>query len=455
MFDLLTATIAAVCVLVPALALHHTRDVFHPAVLLAPMALFMYVFYPLLLMDTGSLERWFTAPQLEYVQTLNLATVTALLVGCVAGGRQTVRASSSSGLAADPHDTATALRRLGITFGLVSLLTWFYNLGNVGGFEAAYSVVKGGGTAESGYLRDFFMLGIPAIALLLEARVRGRTETWTALLLLAVVLAFLSHGLLATRRGPTFNIMLALIFSWYLVQQRRPSLGLVTVGGFLGGTLLLFLVTFRGHIYLGSDFFSSQRFERVDVSEAIRDQLVGSEHANEYVYGTSAILRARGLDRFYYGRRYLAVALVRPIPSQLWPTKYEDVGMSEMLLNSGVLIGTQRTLAPNLLGAAPGFVADLYVEFAWGCLVAAFAVGWLFGHAWRIAITRRGIWTAVYVSLAAMSVHLVTQTGVQFIYKTLLVLVPTALGWWFFARFAQQPQQRREPSPLERRRYDG
>ena len=42
---------------------------------------------------------------------------------------------------------------------------------------------------------------------------------------------------------------------------------------------------------------------------------------------------------------------------------------------AGVLIGAgARAPAPNLLGAAPGMVADLYVEFAGGCVVAALVI---------------------------------------------------------------------------------
>jgi hypothetical protein len=290
-------------------------------------------------------------------------------------------------------------------------------------------VVKGGGTAESGYLRDFFLLGIPAVALL-QAGVRHRgLRRKETIGLLLVTIAILAHGILASRRGPTFNILAALIVTWYMARAMRPRLWAALMLGALGGFLLLFLVTFRGEIYLGTDFFSSGRFERAEITDSIGEMLVKSEYANEFIYGTSTVLFAKRTDMFYGGKRYFTVAFIRPIPRQIWPNKYEAVGMSSIEVNAGMPLGFVGRFAQlNLLGAAPGFVADLFLEFSWGALLASFVIGWIFGRAWRRAVTSRGAWLAFYVCLLAFSVHLIMQTGSQFLYKMLLTGVPVWLG---------------------------
>jgi hypothetical protein len=430
-FELLTATILIVAVVSMVLVIYRYQDVFHPLMILMPMLVFMYVFYPILLERRGYLQAIFREEELSFVQGLNLLCIVCLVAGCLAGGylsRARLQAAQRQACALSPTEI-DRLRFLGLVFAIISVLTWVYNLSNVGGFYAAYSVVKGGGTAESGYLRDFFLLGIPAVALLqFGVRHRGLRRKETIGLLL-VTIAILAHGILASRRGPTFNILAALIVTWYMARAVRPRLWAALSVGALGGFLLLFLVTFRGEIYLGTDFFSSGRFERTEITDSIGEMLVKSKYANEFIYGTSTILFAKRANMFYGGKRYFTVAFIRPIPRQIWPNKYEAVGMSSIEVNAGMPLGFVGHHAQlNLLGAAPGFVADLFLEFSWGALLASFVIGWIFGGTWRRAVTSRGAWLAFYVCLLAFSVHLIMQTGSQFLYKMLLTGVPLWLG---------------------------
>lgn len=431
MFDLLTAAILVVTITSMVLVIRLYRDVFHPLMILMPMSVFMYVFYPFLLEQRGYLKATFREEDLSFVQSLNLLCIVCLVAGCLAGGylsREKLYASQHPANAPSPA-VLDRLRLLGLIFAVTSVLTWIYNLSNVGGFYAAYSVVKGGGTAESGYLRDFFLLGIPAIAFLqvgVRFRPLRRKET---IALILVTVAILAHGLLASRRGPTFNILAALIVTWYMARAIRPRLVAALAVGALGGFLLLFLVTFRGEIFLGSDFFSSGRFERAEITDTIGNNLVKSKYANEFIYGTSTILFAKRANMVYGGKRYFTIAFIRPIPRQIWPQKYEAVGMSSIEVNAGLpldFVGRYKQL--NLIGAAPGFVADLFLEFSWGALLASFVIGWVFGRGWRRATTSGGVWLAFYVCLVAFSVHLVMQTGSQFLYKMLLTGVPVWLG---------------------------
>ena len=163
----------------------------------------------------------------------------------------------------------------------------------------------------------------------------------------------------------------------YMSRRKRPSLLLTCAAGLSLGFLMLFLVSNRQNIYLGSD-----RELTTDVTSIVERPDTG----NEYIYGAGAILSAEQRNSFYWGWRYLAQVLIRPIPSSVWPTKYEDFGLPELRHNAGTGEGFVETLGwEGADGSAPGLIADLWTEFHWLNLPALFLLGLLYGYAWRRA----------------------------------------------------------------------
>lgn len=429
LFEIYTIAIFGIVIVGTAWGLYGARDTLHPLVYLMPMAGFIYVYMPVTLYIDGGLLYYFTYNEVTFVQGLNLAGIAALALGCYLSSCRS-RSRSSASVSIDKPYWRRRLWQFALVLGSISFLAYAYQIANVGGFIAAYDTAKGGGWAESGYIRDATLLSVPAIAFLYLSR---RGETWsTRHWLLAGLLAvpLLLHGLLGARRGPTFLALATLAGGWYLAQRMRPRVITIAAGGAGVGLLLLLLVTFRNQIYLGSNFLQG---EMPPASEMVEQALENRTHAhleNEFMYGTYVVHYAREENGFYWGKRYLSQVLIRPIPSSIWPNKYEDVGIGAITENIGLLGPGGADAHPDVpQGAAPGFVADIYAEWAWGAIPFIFLVGWLYGFGWQQCVRWGGIWTVHYTVLMALSVFLIAQSFYAPLSRYLLMVVPGALLW--------------------------
>jgi oligosaccharide repeat unit polymerase len=415
-------------------AVRHASDTLHPLAFMMPAAAYLYGFIPLN-SEPDVLFGYFTLQELEFVQGMNAASLAAFALGGVFGSRGLRR----SGQKMDLHSYIATrawrshLRTMGWMLGGIALMLYAYGLFNVGGFVDAYDQAKGGGRAASGYLRDFTLLAIPAILLLFLGRNRNQPWThWVGILFLSSPL--LVHGLLSARRGPTFMGIATLVVGWYLSRGKRPSLPTLLTGGAGVALLLLILVTFRSQIYIGSSFLTDQG---PSTSEVLSRTLTKGEEAssgNEFVYGSYVALQVRDEGDYFWGQRYLTYVFVRPIPGFVWPTKYEDVGMESLFVNAGTLgknadPDAEVTYVDVPDGAAPGFIGDLFIEFSWGAVPACFVIGWLFALLWRRSVVRGGLWTIIHACTLILSLYFVTQTVEAFLFRFLVILVPTSLFW--------------------------
>ena len=146
------------------------------------------------------------------------------------------------------------------------------------------------------------------------------------------------------------------------------------------------------------------------------------------------------MGHFFWGRRYAAQILVRPIPRAIWPTKYADFGVPELDHNAGTGEGFSEALGwKGADGSAPCLVADLWLEFRWLALVALFGIGRLYGLVWRKMRIEGGIWDAQYVILSALSIYLVMQTIEAVLFRLIVLSLPM---WLLWRRTRTQPQVR-------------
>ncbi len=393
-------------------------DVFHPLVLTAPMLAFMYVVMPLQLVGDGSLFSYVTRSQAEFAQFLFLLGVGAFALGCVAGGAVKPKLDWTFGRTV--YD-AEALRRGAYLIGALGLGAWTYTVMNAGGFTEVFSRPKGYGWSEIGAVREAAYLTIAGLLLLLSPEgFDGKKSHWR-LAVAAFSIPYLIQGFLGAQRGPTFLIVATLGLSWYMARGKRPPLPVVLAGGAVLASLLLFLVLNRGEIYLGSEF---------EVKTDIKEFFQASE-ANEYIFGVGCITAARQNGQFFWGKRYLAQLLVRPIPRQIWPTKYYDFGVPEIELNAGVAgAGLLPVMGwAEIPGAAAGMVADVWVEFSWLALPFLFLVGWCFGYSWRRAVTQSGPWTSLFTIGVLLSAYFVSQSGEAVIFRFLILSTATLWIW--------------------------
>ena len=160
----------------------------------------------------------------------------------------------------------------------------------------------------------------------------------------------------------------------------------------------------------------------------------GASPGDEYIAGSAIVLLARKHERYYWGKRYFATFLVRPIPRQLWPTKYDDVGAAWMDSSPGSAGFTpaewRHTLGfATTAGSAGGLVADLFLEFSWGAILACFVIGKAYGWVWHRWVTVGGFWTVLYLEMLVLSVYLPSQSVGAWLYRLMLLGGPSWLVW--------------------------
>ncbi|WP_036282420.1 hypothetical protein [Methylocystis sp. ATCC 49242] len=268
-------------------------------------------------------------------------------------------------------------------------------------------------------------MSVVAVPLLFIAR-KKEGMFWRHWALLGVIISpMLLQAILGARRGPLILVFMLLIGGYVGILRKKIPIVLAAVSVILVGYVALFLVSNRDAIYVGSKAeFSRGAFE------AIKD-LYGSE----YVYGNSIMRYLLGGGDPFMGRRLFGHILARVIPSAWWPTKYEEVASYLNLIgvdfhvNNGVPIGLVGRMTGWMpaVGAAPGFVAEVCLEFGLAAPVFAFSIGYFFASAW-IAARRESMFSnAVYLLMASMSVYLVLQSLEAFTYRIILFGIPTLL----------------------------
>ena len=450
MFEVFTVAIAVVVVGATVWGVVRANDTLHPLVYLMPMTGFLYVYMPVNQYQSGALQEYFSIAEITYVQGFNFVCVVGLVLGCLWGSRRFRRQSDRIDVFAFRATDAdrTVLFQIGVLLGMIALGAYVYQLANVGGFYAAYDNPKGGGWAASGYIRDIDLLAVPSIVLIYLSRGEKRLALRHRILVGVISVPLLVHGLLSARRGPTFLALSTLIGGWYLVRRRRPSLPTVAAGGTALGLLLLVLVTYRGQIYLGSSFLTGDLPSATEVVEESLDRTTASSFGNEYMYGTYVVLNARDQAGHYWGKRYFTQLFVRPIPSSIWPSKYQDVGMTAITFNAGQLGTADRDKHPLIpSGSAPGFAGSTYVEWGWGGPFFLFLLGWMYATMWRRSLVQGGIWTVVYTILLATSAYFAAQSFIAVLFRLLLVGIPPVVLWYAFQPGSPRRLSREEAAP--------
>ena len=315
----------------------------------------------------------------------------------------------------------------GAIVGSLGLTCWLITIINVGGFREAFSTSYSGGWDTSGYVRDGSLLMLVGILFALTVISAGGPRLLASIEIAVFGLPWTASAVLMGRRGPTFAFCIILAMGWYFNRTKRPPLLVIAVGGFCLGWLVLFLVTNRSQLYLGSNFNMKD-----DVTQIVEAPDTG----NEFVYGTGTVLASQQRDHYFWMRRYLAQVLIRPIPSAIWPTKYEDFGVPELLYNAGTGEGFGDALGwVGAPGSAPGIVADLWVEVWWLAVLAMAVLGWTYGTVWKKAVIKGGGWSTQYTILSCLSIYLVMQTMEAVIFRSIMLSVPAWLVW----RWAQAP----------------
>src|SRR6185369_13010843 len=250
MFDALVWASLAIAAFGIVYAYYTSRDVFHPMMFIGPMLIFMYVWMPIKLDASGGLEGFFQKDQLEFVQLINLAGIACFTIGCLSVGTKAPQLGLTEPI---PLKTTRKLVASGVLLGMVGIAAWSVAIINVGGLYDAFSQAYTGGWDDNGYVRDAALLMFPGFLLIIAAALNTRVKPSLVLLAVAMVVPWMVQAFYTSRRGPTFMITVFLAMGWYMNRRKRPSLVVTGVAGLLLGFLMLFLVTNRHNIYMGSD----------------------------------------------------------------------------------------------------------------------------------------------------------------------------------------------------------
>ncbi len=433
MFELLLIAAGLIALGATVIAFDGSRDVFHPLVFLGPMFAFLYAWMPFQLWQANGLSRFFDDDQLVHVQLLNVLGVLAFVLGCLGAGVRIRKTRFAQHRLSER--SAKQLLVASAIAGSLGLSCWLVTIHNVGGFTQAFSSSYAGGWDDNGYIRDGSLLLLVGVMFAVTSLSSGGSRGIGVMLCLLFGLPWSASALLMGRRGPTFALVVVLLMSWYFNRGKRPPVFSFGLGGLALGWLVLFLVTNRQNLYLGSDFQM-----KTDVSNIVDKADTG----NEFIYGSGTVISTERRDHYFWMRRYLAQIMVRPIPSAIWPTKYEDFGVPELLHNAGTGEGFADALGwQGAPGSAPGIVADLWVEMWWLAVPTLGVLGWVYGRVWRKAVTRGGVWTCQYTVIAALSIYLVMQTMEAVIFRTLLLSIPCWIAFRVLEKRVRTRSRRR------------
>ena len=429
MFEPLLAATAVVLIAGMTIAYRRTRDVLHPMLFLGPLFLYSTVVEPWLVRN--QLDRFFLYQEdVEVVLYLYLLSVAALVFGVL--HRTHTKRAGEQGRFPIRHRDRVNLQRIARLLATVGLAAYAYGILNVGGFVAAFSRVKGGGETSSGYIGEAMNLGLVAAALVALSRYRSGWTQGTLILLFAGLLPNLVQGTFGGRRGPLFLAMTGLVVAWLITRPQRPRL--LTLGCALAGVFLsvALVASQRGFLYLGSD-------EEIDW-DAFQTTLSQEEigEGSNFVYGAGFVSATRHSGQFTWGRELAVNLLVRPIPRQLWPTKYEDAG-ADWVTNEYPGLGHLTTddwlnavgWLP-LAGSSAISISDLFGEFGWGAVLVVYLVGRGFAFLRSRRLSRGGVWDLLYFEALILSIYLATQSFSAFYHRYLILAVPTIVAWKVF-----------------------
>jgi oligosaccharide repeat unit polymerase len=267
-------------------------------------------------------------------------------------------------------------------------------------------------------------------------------------LALLFAMPHLLQGTFGGRRGPIFLILCVLFLAWYTAKGKSPTLKEAMIGVGAVGLTVLLVWSQRQHLYLGAEDAEFQ-------SSEFADRLLGEDlnEGNTFVAGAATIITADRFENFYWGYRYFVTFVIRPIPKQLWPTKYDDMG-ADWLYRYGDEereIRYWEALGFRLPdGTAPGSIADGYLELSWGVVPLFFMIGLFYSYVWRRHRADGGFWTILLVVMLILSIYLATQSVTAWGHRLFYIGLTTFLVWkyWLGAPMkTRAPQLRYAPGP--------
>lgn len=319
---------------------------------------------------------------------------------------------------------------------------YWYGIYLNGGFIRSYSTGKGGGLASmSGYLGEAQNLGVVAVVFYAISLQRSGLRFINVIAALLMMSPTLLQATFGGRRGPMFIAGASLFVSYFIAIGRVPKLKQIVP---------MLAVLLIGVVFIGSQrenlYFGSERGINLP---AFLEALFGAQvqRGDNFVASAGATIAIYEMDDYHWGRRFITTYLVRPIPRELWPTKYDDI--SNLLYGKPFLeIQNAHYDWIDILGWRPtnGYavnsIVDQFWEFSWGYVV----VLWLFGRGlsfiWYKFRTVGGYWFICYFIVVSLSIYLPTQSFSAFAHRFLYLSLMSYGIWWIIGGPSSQQRHR-------------
>jgi len=409
------------------ISLARTRDPLAPAVIFGAMLLFQYVFYPIRFELTVpiALRGMLDDEQLVFAQSLFLGGVICLLSGLVIGSGVRRRGAPLFGGPALTTGQRLAARKTMRVLAAIALGSALYASITAGR-------LAGNVASEFGYVNEAYHFSVPATAMYLLSVSHRRLTRKDLFVCVVLMSPLLIRGLFVAKRGPTLIFILGLSMAWFLAARRRPSLPALAAGGAAAFFLVALLFFNREAIWRGQEIDT-------DIDPL---GFASINPGNDYIYGAAMANVALERNDHDYGGRFLITFLVRPVPSQIWPTKYSDasnflnvgfyssigkyINESYLYFVSYPILGWQ--IAP---GAYWGIVTDMFWEFRYFGFIALYAGGFVIGSLYRRS--SQGVLAfLIYVVTMSVTPYIVAQDLGESGFRILFMTVPGILLFKFF-----------------------
>lgn len=405
-----------------------TRDPMSPLVVFAPMLFYVYVFHAYAVISNPQFSSFLpNIADLEFVLLVNLFSILGFCLGICHYRRG---ANDQQRFQILDRDTSPGVRRrffqLAILLGVMASLSFWYMVFTAGGPVELFRQAKPSFGRHSGYIGEMPMLAFPAI-FLLAAAWQGRRLTFPRFLIAFLVASTqIAQCVIGKRRGTIFLTAAVLAAFWYVVKNKKPNWKAIVAGTCALGLVLLYVAANRSANALTN--ISDGNTERLANVLTVSTLTAG----DEFISSSGIILTSHRFQNHHWGKRIFATIFVRPIPSFLWERKWEFFGLERLKYQPGGG-GMKRSEwleavgFRSLSGSATGFAADAFLEWSWGGAIACYVLGRSFGWLWKQWVSKGGAWTVVYAEAMALSVFLPSQSLGAWLYRFMLLSVPTLL----------------------------
>lgn len=409
-------------------ALARTRDPLSPPLVISPLIFYAYVYHPAVLWHSGALDSAFDHQRPVILSALlGLVSISGFVLGC----RLPLQwlPPGTALLGQSPARPSVAMRtraiQAGAVCGAIGIAAFLYLVSYSGGIREVFFRGKPFLNTPTGYVSVLLDLTFVGVLLLGLGWQGTRITVARVVALLVVASPQLVWALCAARRGPTFVVFSTLAVSLAMIRARRLRWQSVIPFVVVIGLVLLFLQTNRRELYRGQEW-------DLGAFSGLLSGTVADLAGDEFVCASAVVATSAQLERHYWGKRIAALLFVRPIPRQLWPDKYHDIGLGWMREAPG-LSGIEPHEWVESVGFVPsggsacGFVADLFLEFSWATPLACTIIGGVYGFAWWKACRHRGVWVLLYFELLGLSVFLISQSVNAWLFRVLAFGIPTCL----------------------------